>query len=304
MLYKNYVDLEPKNYLYFNCVVHKNRIISFGAIERSSEKWGDTIVRVLTRFWIHPEYRSHSLTKWCKNKIRFSPIILKKQIEFLKSINDGVEAMLITKEGNYEKSFEKIINLANTVSTDAFKIEFDTLPFPNNRDWFTAWCTGLTGYPLVDAGMRQLNQTGFMHNRLRMITSSFLVKDLLIDWRWGEAYFAEKLLDFDLASNNGGWQWAASVGCDAQPWFRIFNPITQSQKFDPDGQFIRRYCPELTKLDQRTIHAPWQASAIELQAVDVQLGRDYPYPLVNHASQREAALALFKAASTQKKSEY
>lgn len=167
--------------------------------------------------------------------------------------------------------------------THTFKPEFDTIPFPNNPDYFAAWCAGQTGFPIVDAAMRQLNQTGFMHNRLRMIAASFLVKDLLIDWRWGETYFAEKLNDFDLASNNGGWQWAASTGCDAQPYFRIFNPTTQSQRFDPQGKFIRHYCPELARLDDKGIHTP------DLSLVN------YPAPIVDHAKQRVAALALFKA---------
>ena len=122
---------------------------------------------------------------------------------------------------------------------------------------FAAWCEARTGYPLVDAAMRQINATGYMHNRLRMIVASFLVKDLLVDWRLGEKYFADHLIDFDLAANNGGWQWAASTGCDAQPWFRIFNPVTQSERFDPQGQFIRRYLPELARVPDRFIHAPW-----------------------------------------------
>ncbi len=165
--------------------------------------------------------------------------------------------------------------------THTFKTEYDTLPFPNNPDYFAAWCAGQTGFPLVDAAMRQLNQTGFMHNRLRMIAASFLVKDLLIDWRWGERYFATHLNDFDLSANNGGWQWAASTGCDAQPYFRIFNPTTQSERFDPHGQFIRRYCPELAHVSDKDIHAP--------PAQD-----NYPAAIVDHATQRLAALALFK----------
>jgi deoxyribodipyrimidine photo-lyase len=127
--------------------------------------------------------------------------------------------------------------------------------------------------------MRQLAQTGYMHNRLRMVTASFLTKDLGIDWRRGEAWFAQLLLDFDLAANNGGWQWAASTGCDAQPWFRIFNPVTQSQKFDPEGRFIKRYCPELSHLDAKQIHEPWLHGG--------------PAPIVDHASARERTLARF-----------
>ena len=133
----------------------------------------------------------------------------------------------------------------------AFKPEYDAIQWARGKTadaHFLAWCEGRTGYPLVDAAMAQINQTGYMHNRLRMVVASFLVKDLGIDWRRGEAWFALHLNDFDLAANNGGWQWAASTGCDAQPWFRIFNPVTQSEKFDPEGKFIRRYVPELAKL--------------------------------------------------------
>jgi deoxyribodipyrimidine photo-lyase len=142
--------------------------------------------------------------------------------------------------------------------------------------------------------MRQLNSSGFMHNRLRMIAASFLVKDLLIDWRWGERYFAEQLIDFDFSANNGGWQWAASTGCDAQPWFRIFNPTTQSERFDAAGKFIRRYVPELAACNDKEIHAPWLLSADRLQALNLRLGEDYPVPIVDHATQRGLALALYK----------
>ena len=180
----------------------------------------------------------------------------------------------------------------------AYKTEYETLPFPNDKTLFQAWCDGKTGYPLVDAAMRQLNNTGFMHNRLRMVAASFLVKDLLVDWRWGERYFAEKLIDFDLSANNGGWQWAASTGCDAQPWFRIFNPVTQSEKFDAEGKFIRKYVPELAQCNDKEIHAPWLISPLRLQTLNLSSGCAYPTPIVDHASQRERALALYKGAST------
>ena len=158
---------------------------------------------------------------------------------------------------------------------------------------FAAWCEGRTGYPLVDAGMRQLNAGGYMHNRLRMVTASFLTKDLGVSWQRGEAYFASKLNDFELASNNGGWQWAASTGCDAQPWFRIFNPVTQSERFDPQGAFIRRWVPELRLLGGKAIHAPWTAGPAELAAAKLVLGRDYPLPIVDHDEAREKTLARF-----------
>ncbi len=141
--------------------------------------------------------------------------------------------------------------------------------------------------------MRQLNNAGYMHNRLRMVAASFLVKDLHVDWRWGERYFAQHLNDFDLAANNGGWQWSASTGCDAQPYFRIFNPVTQSEKFDPTGAFIRRYVPELARLPDRLVHAPWQADAGELANAGVVLGQTYPAPIVDHAESRKIALELY-----------
>ena len=177
-----------------------------------------------------------------------------------------------------------------------YKPQYDALPWPNPPGHFAAWCDARTGYPLVDAAMRQLNQTGYMHNRLRMVAASFLTKDLLVDWRLGEAYFAAKLIDFDLAANSGGWQWAASVGCDAQPWFRIFNPVTQSERFDAQGTFIRRYVPELAGVPDKFIHAPWKLSSAGQQQAKCVMGRDYPAPIVDHAMQREQALALFKSA--------
>ncbi len=164
----------------------------------------------------------------------------------------------------------------------AFKPEYDRIAWeqgPQADDLFAAWCEARTGYPLVDAAMRQLNQSGYMHNRLRMVVASFLTKDLGIDWRWGERYFAEKLIDFDLSANNGGWQWAASSGCDAQPYFRIFNPTTQSEKFDAEGKFIRRYMPELAHLSAKEIHLPRQ-------------------PIVDHAEARLKTLARYAVVKT------
>lgn len=178
----------------------------------------------------------------------------------------------------------------------AFRREYEAIRWDHGRhadELFAAWCEGRTGYPLVDAAMHQINQTGYMHNRLRMVVASFLVKDLGIDWRRGEAYFAEKLNDFDLAANNGGWQWAASTGCDAQPYFRIFNPVSQSEKFDPEGRFIRRYLPQLAKLPGKLIHAPWLARPVDLAAAGIELGRDYPRPVVEHDQARKRTLERY-----------
>ncbi len=179
------------------------------------------------------------------------------------------------------------------VVTHAFRPEYDRIRWDDDAELLSAWCEGRTGYPLVDAAMLQLNQTGYMHNRLRMVTASFLTKDLGIDYRKGEAYFALHLNDFDLAANNGGWQWAASSGCDAQPYFRIFNPVTQSEKFDPDGKFIKRYLPQLANFTAKEIHAPWLVPAERQRAAGCIVGKDYPAPVIDHASARENTLARY-----------
>jgi len=192
--------------------------------------------------------------------------------------------------------FMILANHPRLASGASFKPDYDKIIWDTDASAekrFTAWCAGKTGYPIVDAAMRQLNSTGYMHNRLRMVAACFLIKDLGIDWRRGESYFADTLNDFDFSANNGGWQWAASSGCDAQPYFRIFNPITQSQKFDTEGKFIRRYCPELSALSNKSIHAPWQAGAIELEAANIRLGSDYPLPIVDHAEARLATLLRY-----------
>ncbi len=182
------------------------------------------------------------------------------------------------------------------VAVGSFKREYDAIKWEHGahaKKLFKAWCEGQTGYPLVDAAMAQINQTGYMHNRLRMVVGSFLVKDLGLDWRWGEAYFATHLNDFDLSANNGGWQWVASSGCDAQPYFRIFNPISQSERFDTQGKFIRRYLPLLAKLNPTAVHAPWTASPVELAAAGIELGRNYPLPIVAHDEARARTLQRY-----------
>lgn len=183
------------------------------------------------------------------------------------------------------------------VVTHAFKPEYDDVPWDEAPDLWQAWCAARTGYPLVDAAMRQLLQTGYMHNRLRMVVASFLTKHLGIDWRRGERFFAQHLNDYDLAANNGGWQWAASTGCDAQPYFRIFNPILQSQKFDPQGRFIRRYLPELARVPDKHLHFPAAMKPAELAACGLRLGVDYPQPIVEHAQARTRTLLRFQRPS-------
>jgi deoxyribodipyrimidine photo-lyase len=178
----------------------------------------------------------------------------------------------------------------------AFQTRFDALPWPNPPGHFQAWAEARTGYPIIDAAQRQIRQTGYMHNRLRMLSASFLTKDLRVDWRLGERWFADKLIDYDQAANVGGWQWSAGVGTDAQPWFRVFNPVTQSRRFDPEGRFIHRYLPELAAVPDKYLHAPWTMPGPVQAQCGVVIGRDYPPPVVDHAQARLATLALFKAA--------
>ncbi len=180
------------------------------------------------------------------------------------------------------------------LKTKNFKSEFDKFPWQKNIKALQAWQKGLTGFPIVDAGMRELWQTGYMHNRVRMITASFLIKDLLIDWREGEKWFWDCLLDADHASNTASWQWVAGSGADAAPYFRIFNPILQGEKFDPQGDYVKKWIPELSKLDKKYIHQPWQAPLAELQKANIILGETYPAPLVDHKTAREQALVLYK----------
>jgi len=179
--------------------------------------------------------------------------------------------------------YHMILDAFPRVEKEAFKTEYNHLSYPGGPREFKAWCEGQTGYPIVDAAMRQLNATGMMHNRLRMIVASFLCKILLVDWKKGEAYFAEKLLDYDLASNNGGWQWSSSSGCDAQPYFRIFNPYTQSKKFDHEGKFISQWIPELKHLKGHDLHHP-----------SPLLAPTYPAPIVDYELNRKRALIMFE----------
>lgn len=198
--------------------------------------------------------------------LRFGTISIRRLVKTALELNDTYLNELIWRE-----FYMMILWHYPQVVDHAFKPQYDNVQWINNEKQFDAWCRGVTGYPIVDAGMRQLNQTGYMHNRVRMITASFLTKHLLIDWRWGEAYFGKKLLDYELSSNNGGWQWAAGSGCDAAPYFRVFNPELQTKKFDPDLKYIRKWVPEFQELN-------------------------YPEPIVDHKSARERVLKEFKRA--------
>ena len=179
------------------------------------------------------------------------------------------------------------------VATQSFRPELRKIKWKNNQDDFYAWKCGATGYPVVDAGMRQMAGTGWMHNRARMITASFLVKDLMIDWRQGEAHFMRQLVDGDPSANNGGWQWTAGTGTDAAPYFRIFNPIIQGKKFDPKGAFIRRWVPELERVPDDYIHEPWLMPPAMQANTGCTIGKTYPAPIVDHKEQRQLTLAMY-----------
>jgi len=184
----------------------------------------------------------------------------------------------------WREFYSSILEEHPRVLRESYRSEYDALVWNDDPDGFEAWCEGRTGYPIVDAGMRQLRQTGWMHNRVRMIVASFLTKDLLLDWRAGERFFFDQLVDGDPASNNGGWQWAASTGTDPQPYFRIFNPVAQGQRWDPAGDYVRRWVPELQSLRGAHVHSPWEAD---------RPPSDYPPPIVDHAERREIALERF-----------
>jgi deoxyribodipyrimidine photo-lyase len=256
----------------------------------------------LARYDHDRDYPALDATSRLSIHLRFGTVSVRRLVALLQArIADGsggAGAPVWLAELVWREFYMMILVRHPRVVTQSFKQAFDAVAWDDGPDadaLFAAWCAGRTGYPLVDAAMLQLERTGFMHNRLRMVTASFLTKDLGIDWRRGERWFALKLNDYELASNNGGWQWAASTGCDAQPWFRIFNPVTQSKRFDPDGDFIRQYLPQLAGLSGAAIHAPWLARPDALAQAGVVLGNDYPRPVVDHDAAREKTLARFKA---------
>ena len=230
------------------------------------------------------DYPALDGTSGLSTHLRFGTISLRSCVRMTYKIQtEGAQTW--QSELIWREFYQMILDQFPHVAKGSFKPEYQNVKWPGTREYFNRWCEGSTGYPLVDAAMRHFNSTGWMHNRLRMVTAMFLVKDLLCDYRWGETYFAKHLLDFELASNNGGWQWCAGTGCDAQPYFRVFNPMTQSEKFDADGTFIREHLPELRHLKSEQIHAPWEAGSPV---------PGYPAPVVQHSGQRVVFIDLFK----------
>ena len=226
--------------------------------------------------------------------LRFGTVSIRRLVrEARRARGPGAGAWL--SELIWREFYFAILAWRPDVVDHAFHRRFDALAWSEDESTWQAWCNGRTGYPIVDAAMRELSRNGTMHNRLRMVTASFLAKDLGHDWRRGERHFAARLIDFDLAANNGGWQWCASTGCDAQPWFRIFNPVTQSKRFDPEGAYIRRWVPELARVPDRYVHAPWTLPAELQRSAGCVIGHDYPAPIVDHAEARKRTLARYAA---------
>ena len=238
------------------------------------------------------DFPSREATSGLSVHLRFGTISVRSCVRQARE-DDSPGARTWLSELIWREFYQMLLDRFPHVVNHSFKRELDAISWPGDDAMFTAWCEGRTGYPLVDAAMRHFNATGWMHNRLRMVVAMFLTKDLLVDWRRGERYFAAGLLDYDLASNNGGWQWSASTGADGAPYFRIFNPVLQSRKFDADGAFIRANLPELAGFPDALVHWPHEAGAAAQQQAGCVLGKDYPHPIVDHAEQKEKAIALF-----------
>jgi deoxyribodipyrimidine photo-lyase len=222
--------------------------------------------KIIDSYHLTRDYPAQDGTSRLGAHLRFGTVSIRQLATVARQKNETWLNELIWRD-----FYQMILWHFPTVVSHAFKPQYDYVEWRNDETEFQKWCVGKTGYPIVDAGMRELNTIGYMHNRVRMVVASFLTKHLLIDWRWGEAYFAKKLLDFDLASNNGGWQWAAGSGCDAAPYFRVFNPALQTAKFDPELSYIKKWVPELNTAD-------------------------YPKPIVDHQMARERVLSAYKLA--------
>jgi deoxyribodipyrimidine photo-lyase len=240
------------------------------------------------------DFPARDATSHLSPHLHFGTVSVRELVRAAREADAGVDGKAWLDELVWREFYAYVLWHFPHAARGAFKPEYDWLAWENDAENFSAWCAGRTGYPIVDAAMRQLNVTGWMHNRARMIVASFLTKDLLIDWRWGEKYFLQNLIDSDIASNNGGWQWAAGTGTDAQPFFRIFNPVLQGARFDADGAYVKRWLPELARVPSKYIHTPWMMPADVARRAQVEIGKDYPKPIVDHTIQRERALAMYR----------
>ncbi len=249
----------------------------------------------LARYARERDFPALGATSRLSAHLRFGTISIRRLVDAAHR-GRGAGAAAWLSELAWRDFYFAILAARPDVVDHAFRREYDRLTWSRDERLWRAWRAGRTGYPLVDAAMRELAASGTLHNRLRMVVASFLAKDLGLDWRRGERYFAQRLLDYDLAANNGGWQWSASTGCDAQPWFRIFNPVRQSERFDPDGRYLLRWVPELARVPPRYLHAPWEMPAEVQRGSGCRIGRDYPAPVVRHEEARRRTLARYAAA--------
>lgn len=246
----------------------------------------------------YPSYNGSSNLSPCLHFGEISPRQIWQKVRVLTEMSTSTEKFL-TEIGWREFSYYLLYHFPK-FHYESFRADFKLFVWDNSQERLLAWQKGKTGYPLVDAGMRQLWQIGWMHNRVRMVVASFLTKHLLIEWQKGAAWFLDTLLDADLANNSMGWQWIAGTGVDAAPYFRIFNPILQGEKFDPQGNYIRKWVPELEHVPKKYIHQPWTASEDILKASNVKLGENYPFPIVDHSSAYKLALQRYKEIKSMK----
>ncbi|MBC7805495.1 MAG: deoxyribodipyrimidine photo-lyase [Akkermansiaceae bacterium] len=270
--------------------------------EMEGAKWLDKFVEAcLGDYGTERDYPAHEGTSRLSAYLRSGVISPRQIFDAVRTRRDALSASIAVSANTFLSElawrdfYYQILFHFPHVQGGAFKPVYDGISWENDDALFAAWRDGKTGYPIIDAASRQMNAQGWMHNRARMISASFLCKDLLCDWRRGEEVFMQRLVDGDQASNNGGWQWAAGTGTDAQPFFRIFNPTSQGEKFDADGSYVKQWCPELKRIPAKYVHKPWELSEREQEAVGCVLGRDYPRPIVDHKVQRERALALYRA---------
>ncbi|WP_328703114.1 cryptochrome/photolyase family protein [Alkalihalobacterium elongatum] len=241
---------------------------------------------------IPSEYGTSQLSPFLKTGVISIRTVYKKILDCQLDVGEGAHTYI--KELAWREFYNMLYHFYPDSKLKAFREEYHDLDWETDPERFERWKEGITGFPIVDAGMRQLKNEGWMHNRLRMITASFLTKDYLIDWRMGEQYFEKMLIDYEEASNIGGWQWAASVGSDAVPYFRVFNPTLQSERFDPLGEYIKKYIPELNHLPKKYIHQPWKVTEKSKFMDSFVVGKDYPAPTIDHQVQRQKAIAFFK----------